>query len=280
VWLFPARRSTLTSFTSNQQTSGSALMGQATYFFQQAGLSNSAATTMNLCLFAVGFVGTVGSWFIMKPFGRRPLFLYGQAACTFIMMITGIVGSTTKRGGAAGWGIGGLLIFFTFIYDLTIGPIAYSLVGEMPSTRLRAKTIILSRNLYNLGGLIIGILNPYMLNPVSHTSYSTRMKTADIKLQPDGMEPWSEECLRLVCDWSYLRKWRLPRIWAQTDRYIAQVVWIWFRLPEPKGRTYGELDVLFQQKVPARKFASTEVSEFDAHEKDAVAAILGAGVVH
>lgn len=143
-------------------------MGQATYFFQQAGLDNSSATTMNLSLFAVGAIGTFASWFMMKPFGRRPLFLYGQAACTLLMLITGIVGTTTKKGGAGGWAIGGLLILFTFAYNITIGPIAYSLVGEMPSTRLRAKTIILARNLYNLGGLVIGILNPYMLNPVSN----------------------------------------------------------------------------------------------------------------
>lgn len=143
----------------------------------------------------------------MKPFGRRPLFLYGQAVCTFIMLITGIVGTTTKKGGAGGWAIGGLLIFFTFVYDLTIGPIAYSLVGEMPSTRLRAKTIILSRNLYNLGGLVIGILNPYMLNPVSEMSTSHKWKAAyGLLLQTDGVESRSQECLRLVCRWLRLSK--------------------------------------------------------------------------
>ncbi|KAJ9103181.1 hypothetical protein QFC21_002603 [Naganishia friedmannii] len=227
----------------NQQTSGSALMGQATYFFQQAGLSNSAASTMNLCMFAVGFIGTVGSWFIMKPFGRRTLFLYGQAVCTSIMLLVGILGTATKKGGSGGWAIGGLLITYTFLYDLTIGPVCYSLVGEIPSTRLRAKTVILSRNLYNLGGLVIGILNPYMLNP---TEWNLGAKSG--------------------------------YVWFVTG--LVSVVWIFFRLPEPKGRTYGELDILFEQKVAARKFASTHVDEFDAHERDAAAAATGGGVVH
>ena len=40
------------------------------------------------------------------------------------------------------------------------------------------------------------------------------------------------------------------------------VVWTYFRLPEPKGRTYGELDVLFEQKVSARKFKTTVVDPF------------------
>lgn len=34
------------------------------------------------------------------------------------------------------------------------------------------------------------------------------------------------------------------------------------RLPEPKGRTYGELDLLFEQKVPARAFSRTVVDQF------------------
>lgn len=39
-------------------------------------------------------------------------------------------------------------------------------------------------------------------------------------------------------------------------------IWAYFRLPEPKGRTYGELDVLFEHKVAARDFAKTRVDQF------------------
>jgi hypothetical protein len=40
------------------------------------------------------------------------------------------------------------------------------------------------------------------------------------------------------------------------------IVWSYFRLPEMKGRTYGELDTLFAEKVSARKFKSTVVDQF------------------
>ncbi|OXB36203.1 MFS transporter, SP family, general alpha glucoside:H+ symporter [Cryptococcus neoformans] len=43
-------------------------------------------------------------------------------------------------------------------------------------------------------------------------------------------------------------------------------IWTFFRLPEAKDRTYGELDVLFENKIPARKFASTVVDQFVGHE--------------
>ena len=39
-------------------------------------------------------------------------------------------------------------------------------------------------------------------------------------------------------------------------------VYCFFRLPEPKGRTYGELDILFENHVAARKFSSTNATQF------------------
>lgn len=40
------------------------------------------------------------------------------------------------------------------------------------------------------------------------------------------------------------------------------IVYVYFRLPEPRGRTFAELDVLFEKRISARKFASTEVDVF------------------
>ncbi len=40
------------------------------------------------------------------------------------------------------------------------------------------------------------------------------------------------------------------------------IIYTYFRLPEPRGRTFAELDVLFEKGVSARKFASTEVDVF------------------
>lgn len=36
-------------------------------------------------------------------------------------------------------------------------------------------------------------------------------------------------------------------------------IWCWFRLPETKDRTFGEIDLLFENKVHARKFRYTKV---------------------
>lgn len=50
--------------------------------------------------------------------------------------------------------------------------------------------------------------------------------------------------------------------WAGTASIIF--TWAFFRLPEMKGRTYEELDILFANRVPARKFASTHVDAYAA----------------
>jgi SP family general alpha glucoside:H+ symporter-like MFS transporter len=36
-------------------------------------------------------------------------------------------------------------------------------------------------------------------------------------------------------------------------------IWCWFRLPETNGRSFGEIDLLFEHKISARKFKSTKV---------------------
>lgn len=35
---------------------------------------------------------------------------------------------------------------------------------------------------------------------------------------------------------------------------VLFIIWGYFRLPEPKGFTYSELDLMFEHKVSARKF--------------------------
>jgi len=46
------------------------------------------------------------------------------------------------------------------------------------------------------------------------------------------------------------------------------LIWAWFRLPETKGRTFEELDILFHKRVSARKFKGYHV---DAYEDDTTA---------
>lgn len=59
--------------------------------------------------------------------------------------------------------------------------------------------------------------------------------------------------------------YRLAWNWgAKTGLFYAGTnllcnTWCYFRLPETKDRTFGEIDLLFDNKVPARKFKHTKV---------------------
>jgi MFS transporter, SP family, general alpha glucoside:H+ symporter len=67
-----------------------------------------------------------------------------------------------------------------------------------------------------------------------------------------------------------------PKTWnwgAKTGFFWAGAcallfIWSYFRLPEPKDRINWELDVLFEQRISARKFASTNVDQFSKQEAE------------
>jgi MFS transporter, SP family, general alpha glucoside:H+ symporter len=191
------RRTELTIMTwVIQQTSGSPMIGWGTYFMIQAGLKPEDAFSLGVGQSAMGFVGTVGSWFLMPHFGRRTLYLWGQVGMFVILMIIGGLGIPALSSNV-GWATGALILILTFVYDLTVGPVCYSLVAELPSTRLRIKSVVLSRNVYNVFGIIIGTLQPRFMNP---TAWNWRGKTAFF--------------------WGGLN--------------LLGIIWTYFRLPEPK----------------------------------------------
>jgi SP family general alpha glucoside:H+ symporter-like MFS transporter len=49
---------------------------------------------------------------------------------------------------------------------------------------------------------------------------------------------------------------------------VLNMTYAYFRLPETRGRTYGELDVLFEHGVSARAFAGTPVEQFPGHRDE------------
>ncbi|KAF2665207.1 alpha glucoside transporter [Microthyrium microscopicum] len=212
-----------------QTLCGSTFMGYSTYFYEQAGLSATNSFTLSMAQFALGAIGTICSWGLMQWYGRRTLSLAGQVTMTILLLIIGFLGIISHSNVSAQWAIGSMLLLYTFTYDSTVGPVCYSLVSELSSTRLRAKSIVLARNLYNITGIITNIITPRMLNPTA---------------------------------WNWGAK--AGFFWAGTC--FLSFVWTYFRLPEPKGRTYGELNILFNQKISARKFNSTIVDPFMTQE--------------
>ncbi|KAI5961233.1 MAL1 [Candida pseudojiufengensis] len=210
-----------------QNVTGASLMGYSTYFYQQAGLDTSMSFTFTIIQYVLGMFGTFGSWVLSRKLGRYSIFFYGLCIMLVLLLVTGGLGCADSN--SVSWGIGSMLLVYTFVYDISIGPIIYCIVAEIPSAKLRQKTVMMARFLYNVAGIVVSILSSYMLNP---TAFNWGAKSAFL--------------------------------WAGLT--IISIIWAFFEVPETKNRTFAELDKLFADKVPARKFKTTEANTFDAGE--------------
>jgi SP family general alpha glucoside:H+ symporter-like MFS transporter len=73
--------------------------------------------------------------------GHRTLYLYGFSIM-FILLSVGGCG-VAPRSDASAYSAGSLLLVYTFFYNFTIDSVGYSLVSEIPSTRLKNNTVAL-----------------------------------------------------------------------------------------------------------------------------------------
>lgn len=149
---------------AGQVLSGSTFAYGPTYFFQQAGISTDKSYQIAIGGTAVAFVGTIISWFLITKFGRRTLYVTGMATDCLILLIIGITASASESPSAK-WGQAALCICWLFVYSSTLGPITYTIISETSSLRLRAKSVCLSRNIYNVTQIIANIIEPYLINP-------------------------------------------------------------------------------------------------------------------
>jgi SP family general alpha glucoside:H+ symporter-like MFS transporter len=149
---------------------GAALMGYSVQFYERAGLSNANAFNMNIGQYVMGAIGTGLSWFLMTYVGRRKIYFYGLLAMLCLLLIVGGLGTMAQNDGAS-WAIGSILLVYTFIYDFTVGPVCYCIVAEIPSTRLKIKTVVLARNFYNM----VKILSDAILRLWSFANMSNRV---------------------------------------------------------------------------------------------------------
>ncbi|OQD65513.1 hypothetical protein PENPOL_c006G03481 [Penicillium polonicum] len=211
-----------------QNLSGNSFSNYSTYFLEQAGLSASNSYSFAMGQYGINMVGVLGAWLLMSfGIGRRTLYLYGLCGLSTILFLIGFLGLVpSAHRDQASLATGSMMLCWALFYQLSVGTVAYSLVAEISTRRLQIKTVVLGRILYNVVAIICGVLTPYMLNP----------------------EAW---------DWSNYAGF----FWGGIC--FLCVVYTFFRVPETTGRTFAELDMLFEEKVSARKFASTQVEVYE-----------------
>ena len=112
---------------------------------------------------------------------------------------------------------------------MTVGPICFVIISEISATRLRTKSIAVSTAIQSFFNIISTIVMPIMLNSDDAN--------------------WGGKAGFLFGAFSFFC-----------------TIWCFMRLPESRGRTFEELDILFQRRVPLRKFQTYDlVAEADEH---------------
>lgn len=212
---------------ASQNFAGNLIANQATFFFEQAGMSTDFSFKLNLINSCLQLVANALSWPLGAWFGRRTIFLGGAIVNMTLLIILGICASITQSV-ATNYAQACLGVIISFVFAGSLGPISYSIIAETSSIRLRPLSTGVGRAAYYVAEIPMIYLASQMLNPTG---------------------------------WNMAGK--CGYVWGGTA--FVCIVSAYFGLPEMKGRSYRELDILFKRKVSARKFKSTHI-EVDENE--------------
>lgn len=189
----------------------------STYYQQLAGYSASESFNLGIVQQVLSMLGNITSWFLIDRVGRRNLTFWGMALLTALLFVTGGLAVAASPGAIKG--TVALLLIYCYLYNVTIGATAYSLLTEVATSRLRAKTASIALALQNSLFTMWAFVLPFLFNP------DQANLGAKVSFIFGG--------LSVLC-----------------------TIYVWVYQPEVAGRSYEELDEMFIKKVPARAFKS------------------------
>lgn len=205
----------------SQVLSGVYITGLVPQYFELAGLSTRRAFEISEVMLLTGLLGTVLSWSLIDRLGRRTLLLYGLTVLTAIQLTIGMLDCKILfvSEQAIIWSQAVLMVVWNFFYGLSLGPVCFTILGEVPSTTMKAKTIALATAVQATIGMIMTYLLPLII-------------------ASDG----------------YALQGKIGFVFAVTSAVCYG--WAYYRVPETAGKTYKELDILFSKNLDARAFGS------------------------
>jgi SP family general alpha glucoside:H+ symporter-like MFS transporter len=204
-----------------QNLTGNLIANQAVYFFEQAGMKTETAFALGLITSALQTVFVMLSWILTTYLGRRTIYVWGSAINTVFLVALGIAGSVTKSD-ASSLAQASLGLIISVLFTLGPAPASWVIIGETSSIRLRPLTTGVGRACYYIVNIPCIFAASYMLN----SAYGNMAGKSGY-------------------------------VWAGTG-FICLVA-SYFYLPEMKGRSYREIDIMFNRKIPARQWKKTVI---------------------
>lgn len=138
-------------------------------FLEAAGFSELQAFDVNISLSACYIIGGIICWLMFPHFGRATIYMGGMVFMFFCLIAIGGLGWSKSKDAQLAIGI--LLVISTLCNMITTGPACYPIVSETPSGRLRYKTIVIGRFVYNLTGIFNNSVTPRMISATCEYSF-------------------------------------------------------------------------------------------------------------
>ncbi|KAK5110936.1 hypothetical protein LTR62_005474 [Meristemomyces frigidus] len=205
-----------------QNLTGNLIANQAVYFFEQAGMSVKTAFALGLITSALQWIFVMLSWILTTYFGRRSIYLWGSAANTILLFALGVAGCFGKHNTTANLAQASLGLIVSVLFVLGPAPASWVIIGETSAIRLRPLTTGTGRAAYYIVEFPCIFLASYMLNPKGGN-------------------------LGGKCGF----------VWGATG--LLCLITAYFQLPEMKGRSYREIDIMFRRRIPARQWRKTVI---------------------
>ncbi|KAH8886647.1 alpha glucoside transporter [Thozetella sp. PMI_491] len=204
-----------------QNLTGNLIANQAVYFFRQAGIDSNLAFALGLITSALQTVFVMLSWILTSYLGRRTIYVWGSLINVCFLVALGIAGSVPKST-ASSLAMASLGLIVSVGFTLGPAPASWVIIAETSAIRLRPLTTGIGRAAYYIVNIPCIFLATYMLN------------TTGVDLGG-----------------------RCGYVWGATG-FVCFVV-SYFYLPEMKGRSFREIDILFKRRVPARQWKNTVI---------------------
>lgn len=128
-------------------STGNLIANQSVYFFQQAHIADNLSFALGLITSALQMIFVMLSWILTSYFGRRPIYLWGSAVNTFLLICLGIAASVGVST-AANLAQASLGLIVSVLFTLGPAPASWVIIGETSAIRLRPLTTGIGRASY------------------------------------------------------------------------------------------------------------------------------------
>ncbi|KAJ4348198.1 uncharacterized protein N0V89_009570 [Didymosphaeria variabile] len=203
-------------------TVGSVLSANSPYFLNQSGLSSNTVLMITQIGVSMGVLSSIVNLFLMMKFNHRILMFSGVGICILAYLTMGIAGAMPRTTKTMTV-VGIALQFSTLSYGPAVGA-AMAVAGEVSATRLRANSLALGNGFQGVAGTFWQAVLPYLFN----------QDQADLGGNLG---------------------------WIFFGIAVLHAALLYFFVPGTKGRTFKELDIMFEKKLPARAFEKFQAQE-------------------